>query len=183
MTLFTYFQYVKLGDNIFGIANSMSMVIDRLRSRISFYIIAALVVLIDQISKLLVRINIPLGSSIPETGFFRFTYVTNNGGVWGLFQGHLSVLIALTFVSMAAVLFCFYLFAYRWRTVSIALGFVLGGIIGNQIDRLWLSKVTDFIDWGDWPVFNIADSAGVIGVAVIIVFLVFFFREKEGSVS
>jgi len=161
----------------------MSIVIERLRSRLSFYIVAVLVVLFDQISKLLVRINIPLDSSIPEEGFFRFTYYTNSGGVWGLFQGHLNVLIALSFVSMAAVLFCFYYFAYRWRTVSIALGFILGGIIGNQIDRLWLRKVTDFIDWGDWPVFNIADSAGVIGVAVIVVFLVFFFREKEGSTS
>ena len=161
----------------------MRMVIDRLRSRISFYILAALVVLIDQISKLLVRIYIPLGSSVPEAGFFRFTYVTNTGGVWGLFQGQLNVLIALSFASMAAVLFCFYFFAYRWRTVSIALGFILGGIIGNQIDRLWLRTVTDFIDWGDWPVFNIADSAGVIGVAIIVVFLVFFFREKEGGTS
>jgi signal peptidase II len=59
----------------------------------------------------------------------------------------------------------------------------VGGIIGNQIDRLWLRTVTDFIDWGDWPVFNIADSAGVIGVAIIVVFLVFFFREKEGGTS
>lgn len=161
----------------------MNIVIDRLRSRISFYIVAALVVLIDQISKLLVRIYIPFGSSVPEEGFFRFTYYTNTGGVWGLFQGHLNVLIALTFVSMAAVLFCLYFFAYKWRTVSIALGLILGGMIGNQIDRLWLRKVTDFIVWGEWPVFNIADSAGVIGVAVIVVFLVFFFREKEDSTS
>jgi len=161
----------------------MNLVIDRLRSRLSFYIIAVLVVLIDQISKLLVRIYIPLGSSVPERGFFRFTYYTNTGGVWGLFQGHLSLLVVMTFVSMAAVLFCFYFFAYKWRTVTVALGLILGGMIGNQIDRLWLKKVTDFIDWGDWPVFNIADSAGVIGVAVIVVFLLFFFREKEGSIS
>ena len=161
----------------------MNTVINRLRSRLSFYIVAALAVLVDQISKLLVRIYIPLGNSVPERGFFQFTYYTNSGGVWGLFQGHLNTLIVLTFVSMAAVLFCFYFFAYRWRTVSIALGLILGGMIGNQIDRLWLGAVTDFIDWGDWPVFNIADSAGVIGVAVIVVFLVFFYKEKEDSAS
>ncbi|MFC1978587.1 signal peptidase II [Chloroflexota bacterium] len=163
--------------------NDMGNVIDRLRSRLSFYIVAALVVFFDQISKLLVRIYIPLGSSVPEEGFFRFTYVTNSGGVWSLFQGHLNVLIVLSFVSMAAVLFCVFYFAYRWRTISIALGLILGGIIGNQIDRLWLRQVTDFIDWGTWPVFNIADSAGVIGVAVIVVFLVFFYKEKEGGTS
>lgn len=161
----------------------MNVIVHRLRSRLSFYIVAALVVLIDQVSKLLVRIYIPLGSAVPEEGFFRFTYVTNTGGVWGLFSGHLNVLIALTFVSMAVVLFCFYFFAYRWRMVTIALGLILGGIIGNQIDRLWLRQVTDFIDWGDWPVFNIADSAGVIGVAIIVVFLIFFFREKEDTTS
>jgi len=54
------------------------MVIDRLRSRISFYVAALLVILFDQVSKLLVRIYLPLGSSIPEEGFFRFTYVTNS---------------------------------------------------------------------------------------------------------
>ena len=142
-----------------------------------------LVVLVDQISKLLVRIYIPLYSSVPETGFFRFTYVTNTGGVWSLFQGHLPVLIAMAFVGMVAVLLCQFCFAYRWRLASIGLGLILGGTIGNQIDRLWLGKVTDFIDWGSWPVFNIADSAGVIGVAVVIIFLLFVYRDKKDSPS
>ncbi|MFC1998848.1 signal peptidase II [Chloroflexota bacterium] len=161
----------------------MSMVIDRLCSRISFFVVAALVVLVDQISKLLVRIYMPLGSSVPEDGFFRFTYVTNSGGVWSLFQGHLPVLIAMAFVGMAAVLICQFYFAHRWRIASIGLGLILGGTIGNQIDRLWLGKVTDFVDWGSWPIFNIADSAGVIGVAVIIIFIIFLYREKEDSNS
>jgi signal peptidase II len=157
----------------------MSMIMARLGARISFYIVAVLVVLVDQISKLLVRMYIPLGSSVPNNNdFFRFTYITNKGGVWSLFQGHLPWLIAMSFVGLAAVLICFYFFAYRWRIASIGLGLILGGTIGNQIDRLWMREVTDFIDWGSWPVFNIADSAGVIGVAVIIVFLFFFYKEN-----
>ncbi len=159
----------------------MSIVIDRLRSSKWLFITAALVILIDQITKLLVRIYIPLGNSVPEEGFFRFTYVTNTGGLWSLFQGYMTVLIIMSFVGMAAVLLCYIYFAYRWRLVTVALGLILGGSIGNQIDRLWLGEVTDFIDWGNWPVFNIADSGGVIGVAIIVIFLLFLYREKKDS--
>jgi signal peptidase II len=161
----------------------MSMVLDRLRSRISFYIVAVLVVLIDQITKLLVRIYIPLGNTIPETGFFRFTYITNPGGLFSLFQGKMTFLIVMSFIGVVAVLLSYYLFAYKWRSASIGLGLILGSAIGNQIDRLWLGQVTDFIVWGSWPVFNIADSSGVIGVAVVVFFLIFLYREKEDSSS
>jgi signal peptidase II len=161
----------------------MSMIVPKLRRRISFLIVVVLVVVLDQISKLMVRIYIPLGSSIPEEGPFRFTYITNPGGLFSLFQGQMPFLIIMSFVGMVAVLFCYFLFAYKWRSVSIGLGLILGSAIGNQIDRLWLGQVTDFIDWGSWPVFNIADSSGVIGVVVIVFFLVFLYKEKEDRSS
>jgi len=159
----------------------MSIVIYRLRGSKWLFVVAAMVVLIDQITKLLVRIYIPLGNSVPEEGFFRLTYVTNTGGLWSLFQGYMTLLIIMSFVGMAAVLLCYIYFGYRWHLVTVALGLILGGSIGNQIDRLWLGEVTDFIDWGAWPVFNIADSAGVIGVAIIVIFLLFLYREKKDS--
>jgi signal peptidase II len=157
----------------------MSMIMARLGTRVSFYIVAVMVVLVDQISKLLVREYIPIYSSIPKEGFFRFTYITNSGGVAGWFQGHLTLLIVMSFVGAVAVLICQYFFAYRWRTATIGLGLILGGTIGNQIDRIWMREVTDFISWGWWPVFNIADAAGVIGVAVIVVFLFLFYKENK----
>jgi|TARA_B100002003_G_scaffold164368_1_gene152632 signal peptidase II len=161
----------------------MNTIAVRLRGRISFNRTAILAITLDQVSKLMVRIYIPFGSSMPENGFFRFTYIKNTGALFGLFKGHMPLLITMSFVGMVAVLLCYFLFAYKWRSASIGLGLILGGAIGNQIDRLWRGHVTDFIDWGSWPVFNIADSSGVIGVAVIVFFLLFLYREKEDSSS
>jgi len=66
--------------------------------------------------------------------------------------------------------------------VRLSLGLLLSGAIGNLIDRLWLGKVTDFIDVGPWPIFNLADSAIVVGIAVLVVMFLFE-KEKPAAVK
>jgi len=142
-----------------------------------FFLAASLVVVADQLSKTWVRSNITLWQSMPETGWLRLTHICNSGAAFGQFQDQRELLIAAAFVGIALLL-AYGLFAYRWfpmldSTLSrVALGLVLGGTIGNLIDRLRLGCVTDFIDFGFWPAFNVADSSTVVGVIILIGLLI-----------
>ena len=145
----------------------------RWRWNVSFFLATLLIVAADQLSKTWIRSNLALGQSLPETGFFRLTHVHNTGAAFGLFRGQSFPLTIVALVCVA-VLFVYALFIHRRfpyldnMLVKSALGLVLGGIVGNLIDRLYFGYVTDFIDIGIWPAFNIADSAIVI---VIIIFV------------
>lgn len=136
----------------------------------SFFLTALGVVLADQLSKLGIRSNLLVGQSLFEVGFFQITRVPpNTGAAFGLFQDHS---FALTIAAIiAAGLLLVYAFIIRrqllpldGRLAGIALGLVLGGTVGNLIDRLLFGGVTDFISVGWWPAFNIADSSVVVGV-------------------
>jgi signal peptidase II len=84
-----------------------------------------------------------------------------------------------------AIVFVYYRYPLsREKLIKIALGFLVGGAIGNLIDRLFIGefgKVTDFIDIGAWPVFNLADSATVIGVILIAYYFVFVYRKEKAK--
>lgn len=136
-----------------------------------FFLAALLVVTADQLSKLWVR-SVPEGQSLFEAGFFRLAhYPPNTGAAFGLFQGQ-SFPLTIVAVIGVAVLLGYALFIYRFfppldnMLGKSALGLVLGGTVGNLIDRLRFDGVTDFIDVGFWPAFNIADSAVVVGVVI-----------------
>ncbi len=136
-----------------------------------FFLTALLVVAADQLSKVWIRSNLATGESLPETGLFRLTHVHNTGGVFGLFPDQSFPLTVVALIGVV-VLLLVALFIYRRfpfldnRLGKLALGLILGGTLGNLIDRLRLGYVTDFIDIGVWPVFNIADSAITIGVII-----------------
>lgn len=145
---------------------------------LTFFLVALIVVALDQVSKFFIRANMNLGQSIPEEGFFRITYGTNTGGVFGLFANQAFLITLTAIVGVAAILvYSRYPQANR-VLVRVALGLLLGGAVGNLIDRICFGKVVDFIDVGAWPVFNVADSAVVVGVILIIYY--FLFGQKRG---
>ncbi len=145
---------------------------------LTFFLVALIVVALDQVSKFFIRANMTLGQSIPEEGFFRITYGTNTGGVFGLFANQAFLITLTAIVGVAAILvYSRYRQANR-VLVRIALGLLLGGAVGNLIDRIRFGEVVDFIDVGAWPVFNVADSAVVVGVILIIYY--FLFGQKRG---
>lgn len=142
--------------------------------------LSLLVLLLDQASKLWVRAVLREFQSEPVSGFFNLVLVYNEGAAFsflssaGGWQRWLFVVLALV---ISLVL-------YRWlvqlrtdeRVSATALALILGGAWGNLIDRLWLGKVTDFLDlhylgW-HWPAFNLADSAISLGVALLLLALV-----------
>jgi len=142
---------------------------------VAFFLTALLVVVGDQLTKLWVRSNLLVGQSLFEVGIFQIIrFPPNTGAAFGLFQGQTFVLTIVGIVGIAFLLF-YALFIYRRYPIldnllgRIALGLILGGTIGNLIDRLryllhQLGGVTDFISIGWWPAFNLADSAIVVGV-------------------
>ena len=149
-----------------------------------FFLTALLVAVADQLSKMWIRSNLVVGQSLPETGFFRLTHIQNTGAAFGLFQGQS---FALTIVALVGiiVLLVYALLIYRRFPIldnllgKSALGLILGGTVGNLIDRLHLGYVTDFIDIGIWPAFNIADSAIVVGVIILAYSLRFLARAEK----
>lgn len=127
----------------------------------------------DQWTKQIVRDRFVYGelrAVIP--GFFNLTYLRNTGAAWGLFGGHNNGLVLLSI----AMLIFIGLFRRSFLTHSLAhrsaLGCMIGGIIGNLMDRIRLGYVVDFLDfhWGPrhFPAFNVADSAICIGVGIYI---------------
>jgi len=146
-----------------------------LSREITFFLPALAVVILDQITKFWVRLLIPLGSSLPEDTPIRLTHIHNKGAVFGLVTQR-ELLIGLTLFFILGLLF-----SYRrpaLADVRGALGLILGGSLGNLIDRLLLGYVTDFIDLRVWPVFNLADASIVIGAGL---FFLIMLRRKPSE--
>ncbi len=150
----------------------------RWQSGLLFYLIAAFIVAADQLSKLWIRSNLAVGQSIFELGFFRIARIQNSGAAFGIFQSQTRVLAVIAAIG-AVLLIAYRVFFYRrfpyldnWLGWT-ALGLLLGGTIGNLIERLWLGQVTDFLAFNLWPAFNVADSCVTVGVILLLVTIVF----------
>ena len=124
----------------------------------------------DQLTKVLLVSRLHPGDSRPLlTPILHLTYVQNTGAAFGLFKGQQAIVIA---ISLAVIGWIIWEFRRPFAHVAPAgwwgAGLVLGGAVGNLIDRLRLGYVIDFIDLRVWPVFNLGDSAITIGVALLI---------------
>ena len=148
-----------------------------------FFLTALLVVAADQISKIWIGAYSE-GQYIFEICFFRITHVQNTGAAFGLFQDQSFLLTIVAFIGIVLILLFIFPVSRHFTFLDtgpdkLALGLVLGGTIGNLVDRLRLGYVTDFIDIGFWPAFNVADSAITIGVILFAYFLLSSTRATE----
>ncbi len=159
--------------------------------RLAFLVLPAVVLVVDQVTKAMIRANMTLGQSIPPEGILRLTYVTNPYGLFG-FDGVLGLYLSPTFfmistgivVMLIIWLGCRYLTAAS-KLLRFGLGLLLGGAMGNLIDRIWFGAVIDFIDiqlpwgfpWPRWPTFNIADASLTIGIFILIICLPIILRD------
>ena len=136
------------------------------------FLTASLVFVLDRLTKIMVVNNIAYGQSIkilPK--IFHLTLVLNNGTAFGLFKGQ-NILFAV-FSLLAIILISGYVMTHKNTgfAASAALGLILGGALGNLVDRIKFGHVIDFLDFRIWPVFNIADSALTVGTFVLIIIL------------
>ncbi len=161
-----------------------------------------LLIIADQLTKLAVRQSFALGESVPVWGdFFRLTYIHNAAGAFGVAFGHPAVYYVASIVISIFIIHNLYRHPdlRSWSIWGLAL--VLGGAIGNLIDRIYLGAVIDFLDceffdinlptfklWfihfrgyamTRWPIFNIADSAVTVGICVLILSVWFDGKKKE----
>lgn len=146
-------------------------------------VISSLVVIFDQVTKLLILKNLPLFHSFTViSGFFNITHIHNPGGAFGFMAHQDSSLRNLLFLFASSIAIC--LIFYFYKNISrtqplLASGFALlfGGAIGNLIDRIRFGKVVDFLDFYigsyHWPAFNVADSAITVGITVFVFHLLF----------
>ncbi|MBI3359258.1 MAG: signal peptidase II [Nitrospirae bacterium] len=144
-------------------------------------IVGGSVLVLDQISKAYIDHAFSLHESLPIIpDLFSITYVRNKGAAFGLFAGRSSLFRAFFFSGVSLLAFSFLaLMVYqvpkddKWQTTALSL--LLGGAIGNIVDRVRMSEVIDFLDFYigayHWPAFNVADSAITIGVTLLMLHL------------
>ncbi len=147
------------------------------------------VVLADQLSKLLIRQYMELHESINVIGnVFRLTYVENDGIAFGIGVGDwLPVISGLSAIATLIIAYLLYQERNNHMAIRISLAILLGGAIGNLIDRIVAGRVIDFFDFGigqyRFYIFNIADSAVTIGVALFLIYTTFIYPEVRGSLE
>ena len=138
------------------------------------------VVIIDIVTKILL-----FGKSfviIPFILGVRPLSTLNTGGAWGFLGDHLILLIGFTLVFLALVM----LLETKWKNTnklySVALSFIVGGAIGNFIDRIFLGGVRDFLYFpffDSFPTFNVADSFLCVGIILLVLYVLFFYKENN----
>lgn len=151
-----------------------------------FYLIAFIVLVIDQFTKWLVVQNMEIRESIPVIeGFFYLTSHRNAGAAFGILQGQMWLFYIATIIVVGVVVYYIQVYGRENRLFGISLGLVLGGAIGNFIDRVLFGEVVDFLDVYifnyNYPIFNVADSALVVGVIMLIIHVIK--EEKEQGKS
>ena len=133
---------------------------------------ALIIILIDQITKFLIRINFQLNETLPLIkNIFHLTYIHNFGAGFGILQQQRWILIFISLVVIGIIFYYFDRIKEKEILLQVLVGFVLGGTIGNLIDRLIYGFVIDFLDFRIWPIFNFADSFVTIGVVGLIIYL------------
>jgi signal peptidase II len=124
--------------------------------------------LVNKSQKYLVVSKMYLGQSIPIVGkIFHITFLYNTGAAFSILRNQIWLLASLAIIASIALLYFFPRLATHGKYMQVGAILLLGGTVGNLIDRLLLGSVIDFIDFRIWPVFNVADSAICIGAALV----------------
>src|SRR5690625_2307479 len=151
-----------------------------------YYLIAIFVILIDQWSKWIIVQRMDVREQIPVIdGFFSITSHRNKGAAWGILQDQMVFFYIVTVIVIVGIIYYLHKYLKGQVGLSIAISLILGGAIGNFIDRIFRKEVVDFLDFiiisYDFPIFNVADSALVVGVLLFIIFSLIEERKQKGK--
>lgn len=142
-----------------------------------FYLLTLVIVIADQALKQLVHSTMSVGQVIPLFGrFLSLTYVQNTGAAFSILTGRSPFLVAIGLLAAALMIYFQQRLTARDWALKLGLALLLGGTLGNLLDRLVRHYVIDFVDFKIWPVFNFADIMIDLGVGLII--LVVLFKKK-----
>ncbi|MBJ6363176.1 signal peptidase II [Paenibacillus sp. GCM10012307] len=157
-----------------------------------YYWIALLVFIVDWITKKVIATNLQIGDKISVIGnFFVITSHRNKGAAFGILEGQRIFFLIITVIVVAGIIWYIYVNRKSGKPMLLsALGLVLGGAVGNFLDRALYGEVVDFLQFtfGSYifPIFNVADSAIVCGVGLILLDTILSMKEdskkeKEGN--
>jgi signal peptidase II len=142
----------------------------------------AIIVVLDRLTKIIVDRSMPLHHSVPIIdGLFNLTYVRNTGAAFGIFAGsheafRLPFLILVSILALGFVVVMLKRLRDEATGLITALAFIIGGALGNLVDRVLYGEVIDFLDfyWSHyhWPAFNLADSCITVGVLITLYYLI-----------
>jgi signal peptidase II len=149
-----------------------------------YYLIALVVVALDQLTKWLIVRNMTEGQSITVIeNLFYITSHRNQGAAWGILQGQMWFFYIITIGVIIGIVYYLEKHAKGHKLFSMSLALLLGGAIGNFIDRLFRKEVVDFLNTYifqyDFPIFNIADAALTIGVGLLIINMLLEERREK----
>jgi signal peptidase II len=156
------------------------------RSQLILFSTALVITALDQVVKRVVVNTMEMGQSINVIGtFVRLTRTSNTGGAFGILRNHGTWFILVSTAAALVIAAMSRSIARGRRIERLAFGLILGGAVGNLIDRIRIDSVVDFVDIGGsayrWPAFNVADSAITIGVTLLAVTLVFLGGTRDGG--
>jgi signal peptidase II len=140
---------------------------------------ALLILIADQVTKALVVANLDVGQQVPVVGdLVMIWHVQNRGAAFSLFQGALPLMYLVTVLALGMLVYFYRAFADRGLWLQVLLGVILGGVIGNFVDRVRLGYVTDWLSMGigdlRWPTYNVADASMFCGIGALVIYLTFF---------
>ena len=150
-----------------------------------YLFISLFVVLADQGLKNYIVSNYTVGEVLQIIpGILSFNYLQNDGAAWNILTGQMWLFYAISVIAIAVCLYFLFNKKYKNALFDVGLALVLGGIIGNFIDRLHLKYVVDMLqlDFINFNIFNIADSAITTGVLIIFIYLIFFADKDDKNV-
>ncbi len=131
--------------------------------------VATLAFTVDQVSKWVIVTSLELREHwVPLSALediFDITYTRNTGAAFGLGQEFGNVFLVIAVVVVGVILYYYRTLEANW-VIRVALGLMMGGAIGNAVDRVFRGYVVDFLHLHGWPIFNVADSVVVLGVAL-----------------
>ena len=137
------------------------------------YLLISIIVFMDQIIKYYIINNFNYGQSLAIIkGVFHLTYVKNTGAAFGIFKNANNFFIIVSIIIILFLLFYRYYYFKSNIYINMSIGLIIGGAVGNLIDRILLNHVVDYLDFRIWPVFNLADSAIVVGAGFLIIYII-----------
>jgi len=138
----------------------------------------------DQVTKLIIVNSYELGQTRPIIdGVLNFHYIQNKGAAWGILSDNRWVFITITAILLLILPYLLYKFRKVHVMFSLSLSLIIGGAIGNMIDRVFLGYVVDFIETAfiNFPVFNVADSFVTVGAVMMFIYLIFIDKKLFAS--
>ncbi len=141
--------------------------------------IVFLIILFDQIVKYVIESNMFIGQSVAILpNIFHLTYILNPGAAFGILTNQRYFFIIIAIFLLAIIIYFRKQILKMSKSLQIGIAMLSGGAVGNMIDRIFIGKVIDYIDFRVWPIFNLADVSIVLG-CIIIIYKLLFTKEQE----